>query len=101
MSVLIVPGPGASRRVKEDPVEGLSVYVFNSVLACAASAGLATVARHRSPVVADNVSNENDAAFRDGLFLGQLDAEGGRKPHLNERSLECRCRSPFVRLWIS
>jgi hypothetical protein len=40
------------------------------------------VARHRSPVVTDKVSNENDAAFRDGLFLGRLGAEGGRKPHL-------------------
>jgi hypothetical protein len=63
-------------------VKRLSVYVFTSAFACAASVGLATVARHRFPVVDGNVSNENGAAYRDGLFLGRLDAEGGRKPHL-------------------
>jgi hypothetical protein len=57
--VLIMPGPKHWRRVKEETVKRLS-----------------------APVVADHVSNENDAAFRDELFLGRLDAEGGRKPHL-------------------
>ena len=60
----------------------LSVYVFIIVIAGAATAILATVALHRSHVVAGNVSKQTDAAFRDGLFLARLDAEHGRKPHL-------------------
>jgi hypothetical protein len=40
------------------------------------------VALHRSYVVAGNVNNQTNAAFRDGLFLARLDAEHGRKPHL-------------------
>jgi hypothetical protein len=60
----------------------LSVYVFVIVIAGAAIAISATGALHRSHVVAGNVNKRTDAAFRDGLFLGRLDAEHGRKPHL-------------------
>jgi hypothetical protein len=60
----------------------LSVYVFIIVIAGAAAAISATVALHRSHVVAGNVNKQTDAAFRDGLFLARLDAEHGRKPHL-------------------
>src|SRR5260370_19741182 len=60
----------------------LSVYVFIIVIGGAATAIFATVALHRSQVVAGNVNKQTDAAFRDGLFLARLDAEHGRKPHL-------------------
>ncbi len=60
----------------------LSVYVFIIVIAGAATAIFATVALHRSHVVAGDVNQQTDAAFRDGLFLARLDAEHGRKPHL-------------------
>jgi hypothetical protein len=60
----------------------LSVYVFIIVIAGAAAAISATVALHRSHVVAGSVNKQTDAAFRDGLFLARLDAEHGRKPHL-------------------
>ncbi len=60
----------------------LSGYVFVIVIAGAATAIFATVALHRSHVVAGNVNKQTDAAFRDGLFLARLDAEHGRKPHL-------------------
>ncbi len=60
----------------------LSVYLFVIVIAAAATAISATVALHRSHVVAGNVNQQTDAAFRDGLFLARLDTEYGRKPHL-------------------
>lgn len=60
----------------------LSMYVFTIIVACTAIGMLATVALHRSLVAAGNVTNDTDAAFRDGLFLGRLDAEQDRKPHL-------------------
>jgi hypothetical protein len=60
----------------------LSEFVFIIVIAAAAGATSATVALHRSQVVAGNVNQQTDAAFRDGLFLARLDAEHGRKPHL-------------------
>ena len=59
----------------------LPEYVFIIVIA-AAGVISATVALHRSQVVAGNVNQQTDAAFRDGLFLARLDAEHGRKPHL-------------------
>jgi hypothetical protein len=57
-------------------------YIFIIVIAGAATAISATVALHRSHVMAGNVNKQTDAAFRDGLFLARLDAEQGRKPHL-------------------
>jgi hypothetical protein len=60
----------------------LPEYVFIIVIAAAATAISATVALHRSHVVAGSVNKQTDAAFRDGLFLPQLDAKHGRKPHL-------------------
>jgi hypothetical protein len=59
----------------------LPEYVFIIVIA-AAGVISATVALHRSHVVAGNVNQQTDAPFRDGLFLARLDAEQGRKPHL-------------------
>jgi hypothetical protein len=63
-------------------VKKLSVHVFIIVITGAATAISATVALHRSHVVAGNVNKQTGAAFRDGLFLARLDAERGRKPHL-------------------
>lgn len=58
----------------------LSKYLL-TIVAGAATAMFAPVALHRADVVAGNANNQN-AAFRDGLFLARLDAEKGRKPRL-------------------
>jgi hypothetical protein len=60
----------------------LSAYVFAIVIASAATAIFVTVDLHSSHVVGGNVTNQTNAAFRDGLFLARLDVERGRKPHL-------------------
>jgi hypothetical protein len=61
------------------------MYVFTIVLTFALTAMLATVAAHHSHFVGSAVHNPTNAGFRDGLFLGRLDAEGGRKQHLASR----------------
>jgi hypothetical protein len=38
---------------------------------------------HRSQIVGDQPDVRMDAAFRDGLFLGRRDADGGRRRHLS------------------
>jgi hypothetical protein len=58
------------------------MYVFTIVLTFALTAMLARVAAHHSHFVGSAVHNPADAAFRDGLFLGRLDAERGRRQHL-------------------
>jgi hypothetical protein len=74
---------GASgKELRRETMKRLPEFVFIIVIAAAAGAISATVALHRSQVVAGNVNQQTDAAFRDGLFLARLDAEHGRKPHL-------------------
>jgi hypothetical protein len=58
------------------------MYVFTIVLTFAVTATLARVAAHHSDFVGNAVHYPSDAAFRDGLFQGRLDAEHGRKQHL-------------------
>jgi len=54
-------------------------------------------AAHPTKVVAGNTSQTMDGAFRDGLYLGKLDAESGRKPHLSiGRWSTARERASFV-----
>ena len=60
----------------------ISMYVFTIVLTFALTAMLARVAAHHSHFVGSTVRNPTDAASRDGLFQGRLDAERGRKQHL-------------------
>jgi hypothetical protein len=60
----------------------ISIYVFTIVLACAVTAMFARVAAHHSLAAGSAVHNPVDAAFRDGLFQGRLDAQRGRKQHL-------------------
>ena len=38
--------------------------------------------RHNSPLANGNVAQITDGAFRDGLYLGRLAAEGGSEPHV-------------------
>jgi hypothetical protein len=57
-----------------------SNHVFILVLSGALTLILVATAAHYSR---SDVAGPTDAAFRDGLFLGQLDAEHGRKPHLS------------------
>jgi hypothetical protein len=58
------------------------MYLLTIVIPGAATAIFAPVALHRSYVVAGNVNNQTNAAFRDGLFLARLDVEHGRNLHL-------------------
>jgi hypothetical protein len=63
-------------------MERLSTYLLTIVVTGVATAIFAPMALHRTYVVADNVNNQTNAAFRDGLFLARFDAEHGRKLHL-------------------
>ena len=61
-------------------MKSLLVYVPTIIISGALAAILAIGAVHRSPIVDGSLNT--DAAFRDGMFLGHLDADRGRKPHL-------------------
>jgi hypothetical protein len=60
----------------------LSVYACAIALACGATVLLAAGTVRRSAIKGDQPGVRTDAAFRDGLFLGRLDANGSRKQHL-------------------
>lgn len=62
-------------------MRSLLLYVFTLFISGAAIAMFNTVALHR-PIIRKSLETANNAAFRDGLFLGRLDAARGRKPHL-------------------
>jgi len=62
-------------------MRSLLLYVFTLFISGAAIALFNTVSLHR-PIIRKNLETANNAAFRDGLFLGRLDAARGRKPHL-------------------
>lgn len=56
--------------------------VFLAILATPwglVTVGLAGRASWHYPVSKTNAAQENDAAYRDGLFLGKLDGQQGRK----------------------
>ena len=56
--------------------------VFAIVVGVAVFATASTMMKNRQPGVQPaNVSRHADAAYRDGLFLGQFDAKQGREPH--------------------
>jgi hypothetical protein len=60
----------------------LSAYAVTIALTCGVTVLLAAGTVRRSPIT-DNLSSLGmDASYRDGLFLGRLDAEAGRKQHL-------------------
>jgi len=59
----------ACRGVKK--VKRLSMYVCTIVFACTVTVMLTAMASYHSHFVGSAVSNSGDAAFRDGLFLGQ------------------------------
>jgi|SRR5215469_2740241 len=60
----------------------LSLYLLTFVATGAVAVILASMARRPSQDATTIVDDQTDGAFRDGLFLGRLDAEDGRKPHL-------------------
>jgi hypothetical protein len=60
-----------------------SIYACTIALACGATVLLAAGTVHRSQIVGDQPDTRMDAAFRDGLFLGRRDADGGRRRHLS------------------
>jgi hypothetical protein len=62
--------------------------LFLCVFIVALTFGAATVmlsvrASRPTKIVRGNTPQTMDGAFRDGLYLGKLDAESGRKPHLS------------------
>lgn len=61
-------------------MKSLSVYVPTIIISGALAAILAMSAVHGSQIDAGSLNA--DAAFRDGVFMGHLDADRGRKPHL-------------------
>src|SRR5207244_8113885 len=75
-------GRGLERNdaTRERTMKSLLVYVPTIIISGALAAILAIGAVHRSPIVDGSLNT--DAAFRDGMFLGHLDADRGRKPHL-------------------
>jgi len=61
-------------------VKKLSVYIVLGVIPFgAATVGLAGRANRTRQVDAAGASQQTDAAFRDGLYLGKLDASDDRK----------------------
>jgi hypothetical protein len=58
----------------------LSVYISLGVIPFgAATVGLVGKAIHAMQVSTTEATQQTDAAFRDGFYLGRLDAEDGRK----------------------
>jgi len=58
----------------------ISVYISLVVIPFgAATLGLAGKASHTKPVSTVDATQETDAAFRDGFYLGGLDAKAARK----------------------
>jgi hypothetical protein len=61
-------------------VRKISVYISLVVIPFgAATVRLAGKADHAKPASAVDATQETEAAFRDGLYLGRLDAENDRK----------------------
>jgi hypothetical protein len=60
----------------------LFLYMFIAALTFGTGTVMLTVrAAHPTKIVRGNTTQPMDGAFRDGLYLGKLDAESGRKPH--------------------
>ncbi len=64
------------------------IFLFVFVIALTASAVVMKSRANRSVQPGINKAEQKeiaptDAAFRDGLYLGQLDAKSGRTPHLS------------------
>jgi hypothetical protein len=60
----------------------LSLYASVIALSMVPMSILHSDRRHNSPAANDNVTQITDGAFRDGLYLGRLAAEGGVEPHV-------------------
>ena len=56
--------------------------VFVLILGITIWAGAAVITGVQSNVGKAEVNQATDAAYRDGLFLGQFDANRGRTPHM-------------------
>jgi hypothetical protein len=64
------------------------LFLYVSIVAVtfgAATVMLTVRAAHPTKIVRGNTTQttDGDGAFRDGVYLGKLDAESGRKPHLS------------------
>ena len=65
---------------EEQEMKILSLYA--SVIALSMVSMLYSGRRHNSSAANDNVVQITDGAFRDGLYLGRLAADGGGEPHV-------------------
>ena len=60
------------------------IYFFIMGIILATSAALIKIRPNRPiPRFAENDASPSDAAFRDGLYLGKLDANSGKPQHLS------------------
>jgi hypothetical protein len=65
---------------EEQEMKILSLYA--SVIALSMVSMLYSGRHHNSSAANDNAAQITDGAFRDGLYLGRLAAEGGSEPHV-------------------
>jgi len=60
----------------------LPLYALVIALALVPMSMLSGNRHHNNPTANGNVAQITDGAFRDGLYLGRLAAEGGSEPHV-------------------
>jgi len=65
---------------EEQEMKILSLYA--SVIALSMVSMLYSGRHHNSSAANDNAAQITDGAFRDGLYLGRLAADGGGEPHV-------------------
>jgi len=70
----------SNQEMRNQEMKILSLYA--SVIALSMVSMLYSVRHHNSSAANDNVAQITDGAFRDGLYLGRLAADGGGEPHV-------------------
>ena len=63
-------------------MNNFSVLVFGAAVAVAAAWPLVNRVSTTGDAVPVAVGRPTDGAYRDGLYLGRLDAQAGRRPHV-------------------
>ena len=58
------------------------LFLFTLTIALSAGAATSIFTAADDHGLVNITVQQNGAAFRDGMYLGKLDAESGRKPHL-------------------
>ena len=70
----------SNQEMRKQEMKLLSLYA--SVIALSMVPMLYSGRNHNSSSPNDNVAQITDGAFRDGLYLGKLAADGGDEPHV-------------------